>query len=178
MRKIGKLIITTFSNLLFVLLCIFLFIVVSSRLSGSEPALFGYQMKTVLSGSMEPTFKTGSVITINTQKDADSYQTGDIITFKIDNYLVTHRIEEVSTQNGTTVYKTKGDNNNGADLWTVPAFDIVGEYTGFSIPYLGYMLSAAQSKEGTALIMIIPGLYFLVTSFRSTPLPQTKEVLN
>ena len=57
-----------FSNLitavLFINLILMAFLVVSSKASGGEPQAFGYQLKTVLSGSMEPTFKTGSIIAV------------------------------------------------------------------------------------------------------------------
>lgn len=42
----------------------------------------GYQFKSVLSGSMEPTFLTGSIIAIEPTKDGSKYQKGDVITFK------------------------------------------------------------------------------------------------
>ena len=42
----------------------------------------GYQFKSVLSGSMEPTFLTGSIIAIEPNKDGSKYQKGDVITFK------------------------------------------------------------------------------------------------
>lgn len=39
-------------------------VVLSSRTTGGDPQIFGYQFKQVLSGSMEPEFTTGSLIVV------------------------------------------------------------------------------------------------------------------
>ena len=54
--------------------------------------LFGLQVYTVLSGSMEPTYHTGSLIYV---KKVDPYtlSTGDVITFMLnEETIATHRI--------------------------------------------------------------------------------------
>ena len=176
LKKIMNLLSNVFGGALFLLICLLVFIIFTSRLSGNDPTLFGYQIKSVLSGSMEPTFLTGSVIAIETNNDQTNYQTGDIITFHIDGKIVTHRITDVLNQNGVTSYETKGDNNNGKDLWTIQAQDIVGQYTGITIPYLGYLFTFTQSKEATALLLIIPGVILFISAFRSKE-PIVKEAL-
>lgn len=50
------------SGILMILLISVATVVVISKASGGEPQLFGYQIKTVLSGSMEPDIQTGSII--------------------------------------------------------------------------------------------------------------------
>ncbi|MEH7013825.1 signal peptidase I [Neobacillus niacini] len=150
-----------------ILVCLAAFVVLSSRLSGGEPTLFGYQVKAVLSGSMEPTFQTGSIIFIKLGDHRTSYKKGDIITFLMEEKLITHRIMDVKQENGQAVYKTKGDNNNGPDLWTIPAKNIVGKYTNVTIPYVGYALNYANSKAGSALLLIIPGILFMISALRS-----------
>ncbi|MYL61568.1 S26 family signal peptidase, partial [Virgibacillus halodenitrificans] len=52
------------STILMVLLITVAGIVLSTKLSGGEPQVFGYQLKTVLSGSMEPGIQTGSIIAV------------------------------------------------------------------------------------------------------------------
>jgi signal peptidase len=116
---------------------------------------------------MEPIFQTGSVISIKLAEDPSSFQKGDIITFHIDDKLVTHRITEAVENNGQVFYRTKGDNNDGPDLWTVPAENVVGKYEDFTIPYVGYAMNIAQSKAGTALLLFVPGLVLLVSAIRS-----------
>lgn len=165
-KKIWTITSNIIGGLLFIAICFLVFIVFSSRLSGEDPTIFGYQMKVVLSGSMEPTFQTGSIISIRVSNDPSFYQKGDIITFHLEDKLITHRILEVKKANGQVSYKTKGDNNNGPDLWTVSAQDIVGEYTGFTIPYVGYALNYANTKAGIALLLIVPGIWLVITAFR------------
>lgn len=50
--------------IIFTIIIAAVIVVISTKSSGGEPQLFGYQLKTVLSGSMEPEFKTGSVIAV------------------------------------------------------------------------------------------------------------------
>ncbi|UOY94446.1 signal peptidase I [Ectobacillus sp. JY-23] len=149
------------------IICALAFVILSSRFSGSDPTLAGYQLKAVLSGSMEPTFQTGSIIAINIKQDPSKYEKGDIITFQIENQLVTHRIVEVLTKGGQVSYKTKGDNNNTVDLWTVSASTVVGQYNGFTIPYVGYALNYATSKVGSALLLFIPGALLFLSAVLS-----------
>ncbi|KGP74124.1 signal peptidase [Pontibacillus yanchengensis Y32] len=151
--------------LLFLVMVCMIFIVISSRASGGEPSVFGYQLKTVLSGSMEPTFKTGSIIAITPLEEAEkqSLAKGDIITYlKDDETLVTHRIVEASETGNSMTYQTKGDNNEAPDGEPVLAQNVVGEYADFTIPYAGYVMQYANSKAGSIALMIIPGLLLLI----------------
>ncbi|GAA0136581.1 signal peptidase I [Paenibacillus sp. YSY-4.3] len=134
--------------------------VLLTRLTGGEPSFYGYQLKTVLSGSMEPVIRTGSVIAIS-PRTADHFQVGDIITFRADEQrLITHRIVEArsSEASGQMLYRTQGDNNDAPDSTLVIPANIVGVYTGFTVPYAGYLLSFAGSKNGSLLLLIVPGL--------------------
>ena len=121
----------------------------------------GYQFKSVLSGSMEPTFLTGSIIAIEPNKDGSKYQKGDVITLKRKIKIITHRIIGVKDTNGKVMYETKGDNNNGPDLEPVLAENVVGKYADITVPYVGYLLNYANSKAGAALLLIIPGVFLL-----------------
>ncbi len=146
--------------LLAIILIFTVFLVVNSKLSGGNTTIFGYQIKSVLSGSMEPHIKTGSIIFIETGGDMSRFKEGDVITFFMDeNVLITHRIEEV--KNDGQVYITKGDANNGIDTEPVQVNNIVGEYTGVTIPYGGYILNFTNTREGAALILILPGILLL-----------------
>ncbi|WP_243290230.1 signal peptidase I [Bacillus sp. FJAT-47783] len=163
--KIYKITSNILFTMIFCLLLLLTITVISSRASGGEPELFGYQIKAVLSGSMEPTFLTGSLIIVEKLDDATTIQKGDVITFKKnENELVTHRIvDEVKT--GTAIsYVTKGDNVEGQDPQPVLAENVVAKYTGITIPYAGYFLSFASSNVGTGLLLIIPGIMLLVYS--------------
>ncbi|MDU2240662.1 MAG: signal peptidase I [Paenibacillus sp.] len=148
--------------------------VVLSKVSGSEPNFYGYQLKTVLSGSMEPSIPTGSVAAIKPGGDMTRFHVGDVITFRSnDNKLITHRIVEVTRneQSGQVLYRTKGDNNGAADSEPVNPANVTGVYTGFNVPYVGYVLSFAGTKTGNVALLIIPGLllflYALVSLWKA-----------
>ncbi|NKE07456.1 signal peptidase I SipW [Mesobacillus selenatarsenatis] len=172
----AKKVLNIFSSLvtaiLFLLLIFMVFVVISAKASGGEPQFLGYQLKTVLSGSMEPTFKTGSIIAVKPVKDPNQLKKDDIITFmETQDKLVTHRIIEVMDKGEQTMFKTKGDNNEDPDMNAVVAQNVVAKYTGFTIPLAGYFIDFAKSKNGIALLLILPGLLLLtysgVTIFRA-----------
>jgi len=164
MRKILKICSNIITAILFINLLVMVFLVVSSKASGGEPQAFGYQLKTVLSGSMEPTFMTGSVIAVKPlDEDArTALHEGDIITFQAnEEMLITHRIIGVNTSGEHVMYETKGDNNNAADMDLVLSDNVVAKYADFTIPYIGYFINFAQSKEGSAILLIGPGVLLL-----------------
>lgn len=163
-RKTRKVISNIITTVLFVNLIVMAILVISSKASGGEPQVFGYQLKTVLSGSMEPTFLTGSVIAVKPldKEGRESLQKGDVITYMADEEkLITHRIMGVIKSGEHVMYETKGDNNNAADMDPVLADNVRAIYTGFTIPYIGYFIDFAQSKEGSAILLIGPGVLLL-----------------
>ncbi|WP_435873942.1 signal peptidase I SipW [Rossellomorea vietnamensis] len=160
-----KIISNVITSLLFLTLLFMVFVVISSKASGGEPSFLGYQLKTVLSGSMEPTFQTGSVISVKPQEDYTKLKEGDIVTFMIDEQnVVTHRIINVVEKGEGVMYETKGDNNKDPDGNLLLPDNIVAKYTGFTIPYLGYLIDFAKSQKGTAALLITPGLLLLLYS--------------
>ena len=160
MKRISSIV----SGILMVLLISVASIVVITKISGGEPQLFGYQLKTVLSGSMEPGIQTGSIIAVKQAIDKTSFKEGDVITFQEDeNILITHRITEVVKSGDSVLYRTKGDNNNAEDMNPVLSDNVVAEYTGFTVPYVGYFINFTQSKNG-ALLLLIPGFLLLIYS--------------
>ncbi|WP_419179306.1 signal peptidase I SipW [Gottfriedia acidiceleris] len=167
MKKILRIVSSLAGSIFLVFVCILAFVVLSSRIAGGEPTILGYQIKVVLSGSMEPTFQTGSIISIKLRNNHSTYQKGDVITFHKEKELITHRIIDIHKVSGKVLYKTKGDHNNAPDLWEVSKEDIVGQYTGFTIPYIGYAMDFTKSKEAGALLLIVPGILLLISAMRS-----------
>lgn len=70
--------------------------------------IFGYSILSTETGSMSPTIEVGDIIII---KIGDEIKENDIITYKQDDVLITHRIEKID---GDTII-TKGDYNNIQD---------------------------------------------------------------
>lgn len=162
--KIMKWVNNIVTAILMTLLISLAFIVIISKASGGEPQFFGYQLKTVLSGSMEPGIQTGSIIAVKIAEDKISYKEGDVITFlEAEDFLVTHRITEVVKNGDSVLYRTKGDNNNAEDMNPVMAENVVAQYTGFTMPYVGYFNNFASSKNG-AFLLIVPGILLLLYS--------------
>jgi signal peptidase I len=160
-----KILSSSITVLLFFIFIFMIFVVISSKASGGEPSFLGYQLKTVLSGSMEPTFKTGSIIAIKPIDDPATLKKSDVISFmRLDHSIVTHRIVGVVKQGSQLLFKTKGDNNKDSDFDPVLSQNVIGKYTNFTIPYLGYIVDYAKSNKGMALLLIIPGVLLLIYS--------------
>jgi signal peptidase len=129
------------------------------------PITGNVKLLSVLSGSMEPTIHTGSVVVI---KPESSYKVGDVITFgkntKTD-VPTTHRIAEMKIISGEAVYKTKGDANNGEDSTETPQKEIIGKVL-FSIPYLGYIVDFVKKPVGLMLVIVIPAVIIVYDELR------------
>lgn len=122
------------------------------------PIKGNYAIKTVRSGSMAPAINTGSIVVV---KPADSYQEGEMITFKGGKSVdVTHRIVEIKEAGGNISYVTKGDANNAADTRAVLQKDVVGKVT-LTVPYVGYAVSVAQTPYGFIGLLVIPALVII-----------------
>ena len=124
------------------------------------PITGNFKVMTVLSGSMEPAIKTGSVVIV---KPTDNYKIGEIITFgeiSKTKSPITHRIYDMKVIEGRISYITKGDANNAPDQREVSEREVVGKVL-FSIPYLGYAVDFAQKPLGFALIILIPAVIII-----------------
>src|SRR5699024_2902564 len=154
-RKIGNIINIVITTLLYTVLISAMAIVVSMRMSGEDVSLIGYKVKTVLSGSMEPGIQTGSMIAIKEPEPNYTFEKNDVITvIAEEKKIITHRIDEVRKDDGYDV--TEGDANDAADLEPVRQENVIGIYTGLTLPYLGYVSTCVNSKEGLALLLILP----------------------
>jgi signal peptidase len=129
------------------------------------PIAGNYRLLTVLSGSMEPAIKTGSIVVV---KPADDYKISDIITFGQESKTetpTTHRIFDIRVDQGRPIYITKGDANNSPDSKEILSKEIIGKVL-FSIPYVGYAVAAAKKPIGFILIIIIPAIIIITDELR------------
>lgn len=97
------------------------------------PSFFGYKPLVVISGSMEPTLKVGSIIYYQ-QMDIDSFEKNDILVYTTNNHIISHRIVEKSEDG----FITKGDANKTIDSDQVYEEQVLGKSTNWCIPFLGY----------------------------------------
>lgn len=141
-KKINK-ILKLLTSTLFVVVIILAILLVGVR-------VLGLQVYTVLSGSMEPAYHTGSIIYV---KDVEplELEVDDVITYKLtSNMTATHRIVEVipDESNPENVqFRTKGDANDTADKKLVSGDNVIGSPV-FTIPYLGYLAVNIQQPPG------------------------------
>jgi signal peptidase len=118
---------------------------------------FGWRVDAVLSGSMEPQLKTGSLVVTRTV-DPETIEVGDIITFRpttIGENLITHRVVGIG-HNSPVHFETKGDASQKPDPFTVPARNLVGKIV-FHLPYLGYATEFLKTPPGFLFAVVIPG---------------------
>ena len=112
--------------------------------------LLGFQVYAVTSGSMEPTYPTGSLLYVK-PVDVKELKVGDAITFLLDEKTVaTHRIIEVlpdADDPDVIRFRTKGDANEIADGGSVHSRNVIGRPV-FCIPYLGYFANFVQHPPG------------------------------
>ena len=104
------------------------------------PILFGVKPFIVMSGSMSPTVKVGSLAYIDTHTDPEKIKVGDIVAYGMNGTVVTHRVVDIDGKNFTT----KGDANNAVDLCPRTQKQIIGKLR-YSIPYMGYIAYFIQS---------------------------------
>lgn len=83
----------------------------------------GYKFLTVLTGSMEPEIKVGSLVVVK-ETPIKELNVEDIITYKTKSSLVTHRIVKIN-ENGSLI--TKGDANNTCDIGEVKEDQLQGK---------------------------------------------------
>ena len=146
--KTGKKVWNIFTSVLVVLVVIAALLLAGAR-------LFGLQVFTILSGSMEPAYHTGSVIYVKEIDPAD-IEVGDPITFMLnEDTIATHRVVEVvPDEDDPSVlrFRTKGDANESVDGSLVHYKNVIGTPV-FTIPYLGYVASFIQNP---------PGMYYAI----------------
>lgn len=141
--------------------------------------IFGLKVFTVLSPSMEPTYKTGSVIYVKSIKPED-LKVDDVITFSISKTTTaTHRIVEILPKdNGALYFQTKGDANKIKDASPVHQANIIGTPV-FTIPYLGYLASFIQNPRGKylsiAILLILLIVVFMLDTLTSDDDKKSKK---
>lgn len=159
MNKSLKKIWNVISSILVALVVLLALLLVGAR-------VVGLQVFTVLSGSMEPTYHTGSLIYV---KKVDPYtiKEGQPITFMLDeNTVATHRVVGIvpDEEDPTVIrFRTKGDANEAEDGSLVHYKNVIGTPI-FSIPYLGYVADYIQHPPGM-YIAISGGAVLLLLVF-------------
>lgn len=159
MQKKVKKVWDTFTTILVVIVVVLAVMLVGVRLTG-------IQVFTVLSGSMEPTYHTGSLLYVKSV-DYTEIEAGQVITFMLDeDTIATHRVVEVvpdEEDESVIRYRTKGDANDAEDGSLVHYKNVIGTPI-FSIPHMGYVANYIQNPPGT-YVAISAGAILLLLVF-------------
>lgn len=133
-------------------------VVLVVMLVGVRP--IGYQPYCVLSGSMEPTYHTGSLIYVK-KADPQDIKVGDPITFVLDENLTvaTHRVIEIDE--ASQHFYTKGDANEYPDASPVHFNNLLGR-PSFTIPYMGYVANYIQNPPGRYIAIAAAAVILLL----------------
>lgn len=143
----------TFTTIFSMLIVILAILLVGVRLIGLTPY-------TVLSSSMEPAYRVGSLIYVR-DIPVESIEIGDAITFVMndDLQIATHRVVDKDTSEQH--FRTKGDANESIDGAPVHFNNVLGR-VAFSIPYLGYVANYINSGQGRWVAITVVAILFLL----------------
>jgi signal peptidase len=129
----------------------------------------GWRIFSVVTGSMVPLMKEGTLIVTQSPKSSSEITAGTIITYAKpgeSDKLITHRVvDEKGTENNPQ-YVTKGDANPESDPWLVPYKNVAGIYKT-QTPYLGALFQYLRSKPGIVVFILLPVLYLAWQEIRT-----------
>ena len=170
MNKSLKKIWNVISTILVALVVLLALLLVGAR-------VVGLQVFTVLSGSMEPTYHTGSLIYV---KKVDPYtiEEGQPITFMLnENTIATHRVVGIvpDEEDPTVIrFRTKGDANDAEDGGLVHYKNVIGTPV-FTVPGLGYVANYIQHPPGTYVAISAAAVLLLLVFLPDVLAPEKKK---
>ncbi len=143
-EKKDKIVVRTYRKLIMYPIYAMLFVLIA-LISG----LFRYQLIAIGSNSMKDVYERGdAVLVYKYEKDgADKINIGDILVYRYNDTVITHRVVDKYYSDGHIAFRTKGDNNKTVDNNVVFDDDIKGivinkiKYIGFPTIYLQEMLN-------------------------------------
>ena len=124
------------------------------------PKFAGISVYAVISGSMEPTIPTGSLVFVE-KVEPEELLTNDIVAYNSQiagGGVITHRVVEIKKEERSFI--TKGDANSSSDVTPVKFEQLVGRVKSF-IPGLGKLALFLSEKSGK----LIAGGVILVALF-------------
>ena len=163
MKKVLKVVGNIITSLLIIILVAILMIAIYTfiELDIKEKEycnIFGYSIFQIETGSMEETLKIEDIIIVKLGNE--NIKENDIITFRLDKNLVTHRL--VRIENGQ--YFAKGDNNPTEDK-PVEKQDILGKVE-FIIPNVKIWKSVFKEPKVIVSIVVTIMLFILVIAYK------------
>ena len=140
---------------------VLLIVLILACLPLTLPKAFGYQMYTVISGSMEPVLPVGSLVYVKYQ-EPESIEKKDIIAFYGSNdssSIITHRVVYNKKLSGEFV--TKGDANKEKDMNPISYNQYMGKVV-LMIPVIGGVAQTLTTGSGKLVLFSFIGLILLL----------------
>ena len=141
------------------------------------PRLLGYDCSTVITASMEPKIRTGSIVYYK-QVEPSTLNPGDVIVYRNshgkDITDVTHRVVENDVSGQKLV--TRGDANPNNDFSPV-SYELVRGIVKGKLPFGGNLALFITSEKGkTAMAgLFIPAVLFWIAGNTLDPHPQRRK---
>lgn len=140
------------------------FLVKAKIAPGEPPSVLGITPITVLTGDMsgnrEGHLEAGDLLLVK-KVDPRALDEGDVISFVTGGSVTTHRIVEITYEEGRCQFITKGDANNAEDEAPVTEAQLVGRYL-FRIPKLGEFSLFLRKPVGLLLFVLVPLIAFIL----------------
>lgn len=118
------------------------------------PRLVGFDIYTVVTGSMEPAIPVGSLIYVREEAPAELME-GEVVAYRSDTdagIIITHRVVKNQVVSGQLI--TKGDANEAEDISPVSYAQVIGKVT-LTIPVLGGIFAAMVTFYGKIVIVSV-----------------------
>lgn len=127
-----------------------LVLVILTAVPMAVPRLAGYQVYSVISGSMEPVLPVGSAVYVR-PVDPFALQPGDIVAYSERGVPVTHRVIENRVSSQELI--TRGDANPSEDIFPVPYINLLGQVKAH-VPVIGRVMMAFSDYGGKLFLLI------------------------
>ena len=168
-RRVFRRVKQFFVAVFLVILVVFLSFSVYSKFVNGVAMIGGKGMIAVASGSMSMKneanpyleninnqFNTYDMISLEKVDSDNDLSLYDVIAYIDDEGVnVIHRIVGIETTPTGPRYTTRGDSNNADDEYKPSVNDVIGEYTGTKIPYVGAFVIFLQSFSGILTVAAV-----------------------
>jgi signal peptidase I len=118
------------------------------------PRLMGWDVRTVLSSSMEPTFSAGAIVAVK-PIDASQVEVGDVVMYRTTTNppFITHRVVAIEGTGADARFTLQGDANTAPDA-PVPPEAIAGRVV-YTLPLLGYVAQGILTPAGLLILACV-----------------------
>lgn len=152
---------------LFMILVGYMFVQVNV-LNKDYASIFGYTFFEVKTGSMSGTLEIGDIIIDKVLNEKDKISEKDIITYKEDGAIITHRVEKIEENK----IITKGDANNSEDD-AIDRKQVIGKVVKV-IPNVSIWMDVFKTKEVYSMVIVTVVLFIITFSINTDDSKKTK----